>query len=94
MKVLCPKCSQPLALDYLETKGDQMGYCPKCTIHVSGNYKKDIHREYWELYFEKPEAKPKPPARDSSDGAVIMSILGFVFIVVLVFVILGWSLNN
>src|SRR5262245_35573586 len=59
MKVLCPRCNQPIDLGYLEKKGDQMACCPDCKTVVAAIYKKDGNRRYWEVAFEKP--LPKKP---------------------------------
>jgi hypothetical protein len=61
MKVLCPVCKQIINLAYLEKKGDQTAYCARCDVTVSASFKKDKDRRYWEVYFEKPIYKDKPP---------------------------------
>lgn len=52
-----------MSLDYLEKKGDQMGYCGNCKTVYSATYKKDSDRLSWELYFEKSLTKKRPEPR-------------------------------
>jgi hypothetical protein len=61
MKVLCPLCEQTIKLGYLKKKGDQSSYCAKCNVTIWASFKNDKDRLYWEVYFERPLSKKKPP---------------------------------
>jgi hypothetical protein len=75
MRVLCPRCNQSILLDYLEKKGDQMGYCGKCKILVGATFKKDAERLYWELYFEKSLTKKRPGPRGCWEPILVIVFL-------------------
>jgi hypothetical protein len=75
MKVLCPRCSCPILLHYLEKKDEQMGHCGNCNISVSATRKKDADRLYWEIYFEKSLTKPRPEPRGCGTPIVIFVLL-------------------
>jgi hypothetical protein len=61
MKVLCPLCEQIINLGYLKKKGDQSAFCAKCNVTIWASFKKDKERLNWEVYFERPLSKQKPP---------------------------------
>ena len=75
MRVLCPRCNQPILLDYLEKKGDQLGYCSKCNISVNATFKKDGERMYWDVYFEKSLTKTRPEPRGCWTPIIVIVFL-------------------
>ena len=81
MKVLCPRCNEPIDLGYLEKSGAQMAPCPECGTVVSGNYKKDDKRTHWKLEFETP----LPENNSEEDGcgcwAAILILIGLLILI-------------
>jgi hypothetical protein len=75
MKVLCPLCEQKINLGYLKKKGDQSAFCAKCNVTIWASFKKDKERLYWEVYFERPLSKQKPPPRGCGPGTLIAIVL-------------------
>lgn len=73
MKVLCPRCDEPIDLGYLEKKGAQMACCPECRTVVSATYKKDGDRAHWKFEVELPHAEKIPD--DSGCGCAAIVVL-------------------
>src|SRR5262245_16506216 len=90
MKVICPRCDEPIDLGYLEKAGSQMASCPGCYTVVAATYKKDDKRAQWKFEFETPlpenKAKAKTKAEDGGCGcgaAILMLIALLILIAML-----------
>ena len=75
MKVLCPRCNEPIDLGYLEKSGAQMAPCPECGTVVSANYKKDDKRTHWKLEFETPLPENSGEDHGCGCGAAILMLI-------------------
>ena len=81
MKVLCPRCNEPIDLGYLEKNGAQMAPCTGCGTVVAANYKKDDKRTHWKLEFETPlpESSGEDPGCGCGAGILILIALLILF---------------
>jgi hypothetical protein len=75
MKVLCPRCNEPIDLGYLEKNGAQMAPCSGCGTVVAANYKKDDKRTHWKLEFETPLPENGGEDDGCGCGAAILMLI-------------------
>jgi hypothetical protein len=80
MKVLCPRCNEPIDLGYLEKSGAQMAPCSACGTVVSANYKKDDKRTHWKLEFETPLPEDSGEDTGCGCGAAILILIGLLIL--------------
>ena len=84
MKVLCPRCNEPIDLGYLEKSGAQMAPCSGCGTVVAANYKKDDKRTHWKLEFETPLPESSGEDPGCGCGAAILILIGLLILIALV----------
>lgn len=77
MKVLCPKCNKPIALNVLERDGVEMGLCKSCNIMLYATYEDKSGHKIWDVHLEKPA--PKKTAK-GSDGGCLEAVFRFVIL--------------
>lgn len=87
MKVLCPRCGQPVLLDHLEKSGGQSGICTKCKIFVRATYEKALYKETWEVHFEKQIGRVVSK-ESSNKGGGCLGVLGIYGGLILILAIL------
>ena len=75
MKVLCPRCNEPIELGYLEKSGAQMAPCSGCGTVVAANYKKDDKRTHWKIEFETPLSESSGEDPGCGCGAAILMLI-------------------
>ncbi|MGH9754148.1 MAG: hypothetical protein ACREA2_15325 [Blastocatellia bacterium] len=81
MKVLCPRCNEPINLGYLEKTGAQMACCPECGTVVSATYKKDDHRAHWKFEVEFPLPKEEFDDGGCGCGAAIVILIALLILI-------------
>jgi hypothetical protein len=84
MKVLCPRCNEPIDLGYLEKNGSQMAPCPECGAVVAATYKKDDRRIHWKFEVETPLSEKSPEDPGCGCGAAILILIGLLILFALV----------
>jgi hypothetical protein len=80
MKVLCPRCNDPIDLGYLEKNGSQMAPCPGCGTVVSATYKKDDKRVNWKFEVETPVSETNSEDPGCGCGAAILILIGLLIL--------------
>src|SRR5262245_13492883 len=75
MKVLCPRCNEPIDLGYLEKSGAQMAPGSGCGTGVAANYKKDDKRTRGKLEFETVLPEDDGEADGCGCGAAILMVI-------------------
>ena len=84
MKVLCPRCNEPIDLGYLEKNGAQMAPCPGCNTVVSATYKKDDKRYHWKFEIETPLSENNSEEDGCGCGAAILMLIGLLILIAMV----------
>ena len=83
MKVLCPRCNEPIDLGYLEKNGAQMASCPGCSTVVAATYKKDDRRTNWKFEVETPLPENNSEEEGCGCGAAILILIGLLILIAL-----------
>ena len=84
MKVLCPRCNEPIDLGYLEKNGAQMAHCPGCGTVVAATYKKDDKRVNWKFEVETPVSENSAEDPGCGCWAAILLLIGLLILIALV----------
>jgi hypothetical protein len=81
MKVLCPRCNEPIDLGYLEKNGSQMAPCPGCGTVVAATYKKDDKRIHWKFEVESPLSENSAEEPGCGCGAATLILIGLLIVI-------------
>jgi hypothetical protein len=81
MKVLCPRCNEPIDLGYLEKNGAQMASCPGCSTVVAATYKKDDKRTHWMFEVETPLSENNTEDDGCGCVAAIILLIGLLILI-------------
>src|SRR5215475_7892651 len=80
MKVLCPRCNEPIDMGYLEKNGSQMPPWPEWGAVVSATYKKDDRRINWKFEVETPLSEKSAEDPGCGCGAAILILIGLLIL--------------
>lgn len=84
MEILCPICKEKLSLPQVETGGQQLAYCRKCTTLVHVSYERLVTgTKVWEVRMENhPKRASKKNPIKLEDRVISILTLGFLLFLI------------